>query len=243
MYDALMYVAALIIPATIVGLIRPSWVRLGTRMGVIVSGVGAFFAVIILATALESDEDKAAREQERAAQKARQDSVAAVQARAAAERWDSLPEHEREAVWAAQVLPKVDRWAAHQMAVKFVRQAMPTPDSVEFPSFNGYDEAQADVVRAYDDVFEHKGTLYRQYSVHSTFQADNRFGAKIRYEVNVWVYHNASDPDNWSRHKINIIDPSLRFGDPNRTVVDYDPPEAAKPRRAPLPEGWVPNVQ
>lgn len=49
------------------------------------------------------------------------------------------------------------------MAKKFVKQVLPTPYSVDFPSFDGYRDEDADMVRASDDVFKFCGELFREY--------------------------------------------------------------------------------
>jgi hypothetical protein len=143
-------------------------------------------------------------------------------------------------VWAETVLPKEDRIWAYQKAEKFIKEALPTPDSVDMPFFNYLDEEDAKVVRASDDVWEYGGGQFRQYDVHTTFTAQNRHGATIRYELNIWLYQNAADKEDWRRGKFNIVDPTATLGTPERTAVEIDAPDSQKPRRATMPAGWTP---
>lgn len=72
------------------------------------------------------------------------------------------------------------------------------------------------------------GECFRQYSVHTTFSAQNRFGATIRYELDTWIYNSATHKDHWKRFKLSIVDPALRCGDRNRVLFDADPADAQK---------------
>lgn len=276
MYSFFTFLIGLATLALVVGLVKPTIVRLKNRWMVFLCWFVLCLVFGGLAESCESDEHRETRLQEEAAEKVRRDSLAAVRSaekshrdsiaavqkaktkeekarrEAAATREEALKDsiefaqlsaYEKAERWAAAVLPKEDRWAAYQMTEKFVKQVMLTPDSVDFPSFNGYSDEDADMVRASDDVWEFGGERFRQYSVHTTFKAQNRYGATIRYEMNAWVYNNAADNDNWRRFKMNIIDPSLKFGHPNRYVFDSDPPDSQRPRRAEMPVGWWPTSQ
>ena len=254
MYGFFMVLASLALLATLVGLVKPTIVRLKSRKVVLASGFGAVLVFAVIAGMVESDEHREERLAARAAEKAQRDSLAAVKAQeesiAAAQRarqdsieFAALSEYEQTKVWAAAVLPEEDRFAAYGMAEKFVEQVLPTPDSVDFPFFNGYDDEHAAWVRASGDVWEYQGTLYREYHVHTTFSAQNRYGATIRYELNAWVYNSAEDSDNWRRFKMNIVDPSLKWSDPGFSVFEVDPVESKKPRRPKMPTGWSPASQ
>ena len=236
MYEFFTFLAGLAIVAMVVGLVKPRIVRLKGRKRVVSYGLGAAVAMSVLAVLVESDEHRQTRLQEEAAaarERARQDSIEFAQ----------FSDHEKETKWAATVLPKEDRWAAYQMTEKFVKQVMLTPDSVDFPSFNGYSDEDADMVMASDDVWEYQGTHYRQYHVQTTFKAQNRYGATIRYKMNCWVYNSSADKDHWKRFKMNIVDPSLQWTDPNFRIFEVDPEDSEKPRRAEMPTGWSPTSQ
>ena len=153
-------------------------------------------------------EEKARREAAAAREQVRQDSIAFAQ----------LSDIEKAKKWAATVLPEEDRASAFDMAERFVKKVLPTPDSVDFPGFNPYLERDDRMVRSSDDVWEYRGKLYRQYEVHIDFNAQNRFGATIRYELNCWLYNEVTDNDNWMRSKMNITD-DLLIASPTTVTV------------------------
>jgi hypothetical protein len=187
---------------------------------------------------------KQAKAEEEAMEKVRQDSIALAkkQQKVAAARQKAqqdavefarLSDYEKEQRWTKAVIPKADLIAAWAMAQEFVKEVLPTPDSVEFPW--GYEGK----VQTPDIVWEYEGKLFRQYEVHTTFSAQNRYGATIRYELNCWLY--TADNKHWTRLKMNITDPSLKWSDPEYWIFRAEFDESNQPRRAKMPEGWTPN--
>ena len=145
---------------------------------------------------------------------------------------------EKDSIWREAVLPKEDREIAYRMAEKFVKDMMPTPSSVDFKYFSSVSkkEEHANKVRVSSFVFEYKGNYYREYSVHTTFDAGNRYGAIIRYDLNVWLYQRK---ESWSREAIFVTDASLNNLDPHYRVIWIDSEDLFKVAK--MPEGWVPS--